>query len=144
MFLCSFLYMFIWIFSSYLCEESVCSHETKYFLMIHRCILRRFSWLRRFCKLHTNGSISPLPFSCQYKTFYLFHIVIFTIFLEMSCISSCFPCIVSWVWHPSNVTEHFEWMLCGKFPYSFPLDAEVYCLYFQARINLKVLFSSSR
>jgi hypothetical protein len=35
-------------------------------------------------------------------------------------------------------------MLCGKFLNVFPLDAEVYGSYFQARINLKVLFSSSR
>jgi hypothetical protein len=35
-------------------------------------------------------------------------------------------------------------MLCGKFVYPFPLSAESYPLYFQARINLKALFSSSR
>ena len=35
-------------------------------------------------------------------------------------------------------------MLWGKFLNIFPLYAEVYGSYFQARINLKVLFSSSR
>lgn len=73
-----------------------------------------------------------------------FNILFFSILFCSSLKELLSPSIISWEWHPSNVTKQSNWMLCRKFLNMFPLDAEVYGSYFQARINLKVLFSSSR
>jgi hypothetical protein len=72
------------------------------------------------------------------------YIFFFMIFPCSHFFFSLSECIVSWEWHPSNVTEYGECILFGKFFYYFPFWTENLYLYFQARICLKTLFSASR
>lgn len=117
-FLSSFLYLFIWILSSYFGEEIIFLHQTKHFLMIHWR-----SWTR---EIHSNPSVPMFSFIFFYYLSYYFKIIFFSFFYCSLFYYSFFECIVSRKWHPSNVTEHLDLMPCGKFVNSFPLDAKRY------------------
>lgn len=84
------------------------------------------------------------PFIFEYQWLYSSQICYFQIFSYSLFSRSFLKCIVSRDWHPSNVTEHKEFMLFGKSFEYFPFLTEKHYWYFQARIRLKTSFSASR
>ena len=84
------------------------------------------------------------PFVLEYQWRYSSQICYFQIFSYSLFSRSFLECIVPRKWHPSNVTEHKEFMLFGKSFEYFPFLTEKHYWYFQARIRLKTSFSASR